>query len=332
VRQAREMGRSGWTPAPNLGQLASMRVLLILSVLLAFVAPAAAFGQNAPPLPLPRPDFAPASAAPGPAAPVSTPALANTKPQPVTLSARVSDQGPIIPSGLIWRVYNTQVDAQGRLKLVAKSKDAAASLALPPGEYVVHVAYGYAQASDTLSVDVGPNTKTIVLDAGALRLHAAITGDIAIADNQLTFDIFTTSESGSDGVPIARKVTPGQIVRLNAGVYHIVSHFGAANAVVRADLRVEPGQMTEATLYHRAARIDLRLVSQPNGEAIADVDWTVKTSNGDTVFTSHGAFPSVALEEGTYRILAKLGDKVYNRDLEVKPSRPRQVEVLTTVY
>lgn len=310
-----------------------MRALVILVSLLALAVPMAAFGQETPPLPRPNPSAPVPAPAPAPNAPTpAKPAPKTTEPQPVTLSARVADKGPIIPSGLIWRVYDTQVDARGQLKLVAKSNDAAASFSLKPGEYVVHVAYGYAQASDTLSVAPGPNTKTVVLDAGALRLHAMITGDIAIPDKQLTFDIFTTGESGNDGIPIARRVSPGQIVRLNAGVYHIVSYYGTANAKVRADLRVEPGQMTEATLYQRAAKIDLRLVSQQGGEAIADVDWTVKTAGGDTVYTAHGAFPSTVLEEGDYRVLAKLGDKVYNRDLQVKPSRPRQVEVLTSVY
>ena len=54
----------------------------------------------------------------------------------------------------------------------------------------------------------------------------------------------------------------------------VISYFGAVNATVRADLRVEPGKLTEATLYHKAAQISFRLVSEAGGEAIADVDWT----------------------------------------------------------
>ncbi len=143
----------------------------------------------------------------------------------------------------------------------------------------------------------------------------------------------TPSEADSDGgTPLVANVHAGQMVRLNAGVYHVVSHFGSINAVVRADLRVEPGQLTDATLYHHAAQINFRLVSEQGGEAIADVEWTVKTASGDTVYTDLGAFPSCVLSEGEYTVLAKRGDSVYNRDFSVAPGAAREIELLTTVY
>jgi hypothetical protein len=102
---------------------------------------------------------------------------------------------------------------------------------------------------------------------------------------------------------------------------------------VRADLRVEPGQLTDATLYHRAAQVSFKLVSEAGGEAIADIDWTVKTADGaSTVFTNTGAFPSTVLQEGDYLVFAKRGETVFNREFEVQPGQPREIEVLTTVY
>jgi hypothetical protein len=217
------------------------------------------------------------------------------------------------------------------LALVAKSDDASAELSLPPGEYVVHVAYGRAQASDSLTVSEGDNTKTIVLDAGALRLNAAITGEIAVPIDLVRFDIFDGS-SESDGAVVAQAVTPNDIVTLNAGTYHVVSYFGDINAVVRADLRVEPGQLTDATLYHKAAQVAFKLVSEAGGEAIADVEWTVKTAEGTTVFSDLGAFPSTVLSEGDYLVLAKRGETVFSRAFEVLPGPAREIEVLTAVY
>jgi hypothetical protein len=38
------------------------------------------------------------------------------------------------------------------------------------------------------------------------------------------------------------------------------------------------------------------------------------------------------LQEGDYTVFGKRGDTVYNRDFEVQPSQPKDVEVLTTVY
>ena len=253
-----------------------------------------------------------------------------TDPQPVTLSARLTDDGPFIPDGLVWRVFDTRTDESGELALVAKSEEATASLSLPPGEYVMHVAYGRAQASDTLFVEPGPNTHTIVFEVGGLQLSAMISGDVPIPTDLLRFDIYSDGPNGR--MTVAENVASNELIHLNAGIYSIVSRFGPINAVVRSELRVEPGQITEATLYHKAAQVALRLVSEEGGEAIADVEWTIKTPQGETIFSDIGAFPSTVLAEGDYLALAKLGDNVYNREFEVVAGSAREVEILTAVY
>ncbi|KQN73964.1 hypothetical protein [Devosia sp. Leaf64] len=289
-----------------------------------------------PPLPRPRPDpdslpSAPAPAADGANSATDAISAITDAPQPVTLTARITQEGAAVPEGVIWRVYDSVPDAQGNMTLVAKSEQATAKLDLPPGEYVVHAAYGRAQLSESLSVVPGNNEKVVDLEAGALRLNSAVTGDIPIPPTELKFDIFTAGDEASR-VLIAEGLPPNDIVTLNAGTYHIVSHFGDINAVVRADLRVEAGELTDATLYHHASEVSFKLVSEEGGEAIADVEWTVNTADGATVFTDRGAFPSTVLAEGDYVVLAKQGEKVYNRDVQVVSGGSREIEVLTSVY
>lgn len=320
-----------------LHRLIACAILGLASVTL--IPAPSAFGQeNAeiPPLPRPRPDpksLPPAASAPANSSGTATEAIAavTNAPQSVTLTARITQQGPAIPEGVVWRVFDNVPDAKGNMTLVAKSESATARLDLPPGEYVVHAAYGRAQISESLSVVPGANEKVVDLEAGGLRLNSAVTGDIPIPPTQLRFDIFTAGEE-SRRVLIAENVPANDIVTLNAGTYHIVSHFGAINAVVRADLRVEAGELTDATLYHHASEVSFKLVSEAGGEAIADVEWTIKTPDGATVFTDRGAFPSTVLAEGDYLILAKQGDKVYNREVQVVPGGSREIEVLTSVY
>lgn len=251
--------------------------------------------------------------------------------QPVVLTAQVTENGMNIPEGLVWRVFDTRTDSSGELALAAKSEDATARFQLVPGEYVVHVAYGRAQASETIRVAEGGANKSIVLDAGALRLNAAITGDVSIPINLLRFDVYSAGNE-ADRTLVAQNLAANDIVTLNAGTYHVISYFGTVNAVVRADLRVEPGQLTDATLYHRAAQVTFKLVTEAGGEAIADIEWTVKTADGQTVFSDIGAFPATVLSEGDYLVLAKRGETVYNREFEVQPGQSREIEVLTTVY
>jgi hypothetical protein len=290
-----------------------------------------------PPMPRPRPDPSTLPPSAPPAAPgTETPATEaiaaiTSAPQPVSLTARITPEGAPIPDGLVWRIFDTTPDASGELALVAKSDEGAALVELPPGEYVVHVAYGRAQISETMSVVPGANEKSFILEAGALRLNSAVTGDIAIPPALLKFDIFTGGDEANRTM-IAEGLLANDILTLNAGTYHIISHFGDINAVVRADLRVEPGQLTDATLYHHAAQVSFKLVSEEGGEAIADVEWTVKTSDGATIFTDLGAFPSTVLAEGDYLVLAKQGEQVFNREFQVQAGSPKDVEVLTAVY
>lgn len=269
---------------------------------------------------------------PVPATPATEAITAVTAaPQPVRLDAKVTDSGPVIGDGVVWRIFDTKPDAAGELPMVTKAESAVANLSLPPGDYVVHVAFGQAQASDTLAVGKGGGNKTLVLDAGGLRLNASIYGDVAIPATLMRFDIYNGNEEDERNI-VMEGVAPNQILTLNAGTYHVVSRFGSVNAVIRANLRVEPGQLTEATLFHKAAQIALKLVSEPEGEAIADIEWTIKTAAGETVFTDLGAFPSTVLAEGDYLVLAKRGTTVYNREFQVQAGAAREIEVLTTVY
>ncbi len=50
------------------------------------------------------------------------------------------------------------------------------------------------------------------------------------------------------------------------------------------------------------------------------------------MFTALGAFPVVVLAEGDYVVIAQSGERVFNRDFQVRPGAAREIEVLTTVY
>lgn len=256
------------------------------------------------------------------------PPASDGPPQPVTMSARVAEDGPFIPSGVEWRIYSITPNEKGELDLLARSSDSIASFSLPAGQYIAHAAYGRAQASDTVTVVNGPNQIEIILDAGGLELNAAVVGDIPIPRRWLRFTVYGESPNGGGKKIVAQAVAPGRKLYLNSGVYSVVSHFGDVNASARADLRVEPGQLTTATLYHKAAQVTFKLVSEPGGEAIADTSWIIKTLDGETVFQEKNAFPQTVLEQGEYILIGKLGSRVFNREFEIVPGLPREIELL----
>ena len=117
------------------------------------------------------------------------------------------------------------------------------------------------------------------------------------------------------------------MVRLNSGTYHIVSTYGSVNAVIRSDIRIEAGKLTEATVEHHAAELTMKLVREAGGEAIADTSWSILSSSGDPVREVVGAFASLVLAEGDYTIIAKNKDRIYQRDFTVVGGRNQDVEV-----
>lgn len=248
----------------------------------------------------------------------------------VKLEAKLTTKGDAMQHGLSWRVFSPIPGTDGKLPLLASAEGGSAAFQLAPGDYFVNVSFGRAGATKKLNVPAEGDVEeqVMVLDAGGLTLNAVSGTDSHIPDKQLNFDIYSSDvrEDGERGLVLA-DVKPNTIVRLNAGTYHVVSEYGSVNAVVRADITVEAGELTEATIQHRASQVGLKLVSEPGGEAIADTAWSVLTSGGDIVAESVSAFPVMVLSEGQYTAVARNKDKIYQKDFEVAAGSNMDVEL-----
>lgn len=257
----------------------------------------------------------------------------NTAPQShsVKLDAKLTDDGEPMQHGLSWRVFSPIPGADGKLPLLASAEGGSAAFQLTPGDYFVNVSFGRAGATKKLSVPENGDVdnQVLILDAGGLSLSAISGADTHIPDKQLSFDIYSSEvrEDGERGLVLA-DVKPNTIVRLNAGTYHVVSEYGSINAVVRADITVEAGELTEATIQHRASQVGFKLVSEEGGEAIADTAWSVLTSGGDIVAESVSAFPVMVLAEGQYTAVARNKDQIFQKDFEVKAGTNIDVELM----
>jgi len=247
----------------------------------------------------------------------------------VYLVARLTETGVPLDSGIVWRVFNESGNSEQPLTLVQSATGGDAEFKLPAGEYVVHAAYGQAGQSKRIYVGGDVKSETMVLNAGGLRLAAAIAEDLPISPDAVSYEIYRLDDTASGREAIATDVRSGQIYRLNAGTYQVVSRFGDVNALVRAEISVVPGQLTEATIYHRASEVTLKLVNEMGGEALANTAWTIMTPEGEIVFEKIGAFPSVILAEGTYSIIAKHEIGTFSRQFSVEAGLSRDVEVLT---
>jgi len=269
-----------------------------------------------PPPPAPAPSTSTASI---PMVPAGQAALA--------LSARFGKDALPIGGGLTWRVYDAKADANGNFKLVKEEKSPAPTLVLPSGPYIVHVGFGLATAVKPVDLR-GPSVhEEFDLPAGGLRIEGKV-GDARIPAGQISFDVYKGSQfEAGDRRPIAERVMTSDVVMVPEGTYYIVSNYGDANSVVRSDIRVQAGKLTDITVTHRAAAITLKLVSDRGGEALANTAWSVLTPGGDVIKESIGAFPRVILAEGEYRAIARNEGKVYEREFKVVTGVDGDVEV-----
>jgi hypothetical protein len=244
------------------------------------------------------------------------------------LSARFGEKAGAIGNGLHWRIYADRPDPTGRFRLVKEDKGASPTFMLPPGGYVVHANVGLASAVKRILLRAETVRERLDIPAGGIRLEGLV-GGVRIPSGQISFDVFTGSQfDPGNKQPVTRHVLTGDVVVVPEGTYHIVSNYGDANAVIRSDIRVQAGKLTDVTVTHHAAIITLKLVGDRGGEALANTAWSVLTPGGDVVKESIGAFPRVILAEGDYRVIARNEGNVFQRAFKVSSGVDGEIEVL----
>lgn len=260
---------------------------------------------------------------------------AETKSNPnvgdVSLTAFLTDDGQRIEQGMVWRLFSEPSGASdAKPKLLATWREASPAVKLPPGNYTVNAAFGRAHLTRKIKVEAGGSTQErFVLNAGGLRVNALIGNGEAAPERSVTYEILSgeTDQLGNRS-KIMGGARAGVVVRLNAGIYHIVSTYGDANATVKADVTVEAGKLTEATVSHQGARVTFKLVTRAGGEAQADTQWSVHTANGDLVKESVGALPTHILGPGSYLVSAKHSGRSFKRSFTVQAGETTQIEVV----
>jgi hypothetical protein len=275
---------------------------------------------------LPAPPAQPSIAAVPPVAP--PPGAAPPGQAVLSLTARYGKDLPVIANGLVWRVFSDRPDESGLFKLIREDRGATPNIVLPPGNYVVHVALGLVSAVRAVTLKSETDRESFLLPAGGLRIEGRV-GASKIPQNQISFAIYKGSQFElGERASVVPSVAAGDVALLPEGTYYIISNYGDANSVVRSDIRVQAGKLTDVIITHRAAVITLKLVSDKGGEALANTAWSVITPGGDIIKESIGAFPRVVLSEGEYRAIAKNEGKVFERPFNVVNGVDGEVEVI----
>ena len=147
-----------------------------------------------------------------------------------------------------------------------ESRDAAPALTLPEGTYIVHASLDLASAVRRVTVSSKASSERMILNAGALRV-VGVLGDQPINPAKMSIAIYVPKRDNSEA-KLVRPRQGGRSIGLPEGNYHVVStlldtagYSGAqqsgvgnkTNSVISADLKVQAGKLTDATLRHRSA-------------------------------------------------------------------------------
>jgi hypothetical protein len=248
----------------------------------------------------------------------------------VPMTARLTADGEEIEEGLVWRVFGRSPGGESGTALLFTQQQARPTFKLRTGDYVVNAAFGRAHITRRISVKPGQTDGVVedfVLNAGGLRVKAQVGGSDA-PQNTVSFSIYSDRDQTDNRKLILSAARPNLVVRLNAGIYHIVSTYGDCNAVVRSDVTVEAGKLTEAIVTHSAAKATLKLVHRAGGEALPDTQWTIQTPEGEEIKESVGALPTHILAPGKYVVLAKSQGRSFQREITLANGETTQVELV----
>ncbi len=269
-------------------------------------------------------------------------------PASLRLLATLGQGGPALEGGVKWRVFSAHGDVDGSHTLLIESALANPLVTLAPGDYVVHVSFGLASATKSFSLNPGESlSEAIPIAAGALRVSATRDGK-PIDPANVAVAIYVPERTNKQANLVYSRAKLGDILGVPEGAYHIVSTYldtsgvgtlGAVksasgplptptNSVASGDVRVAPGKLVDVTLRHRYASVTLKLVKTPGGEALANTTFTVLTPGGDIIRELIGAFPSLALAEGEYDVIARHDAKTFQSTFPVKSGMDRDVEII----
>lgn len=240
--------------------------------------------------------------------------------QGLRLRAKLTATMRTIGKPVEWTVYRVEDMEQALWKQVAATRAAEPVFKLEPGTYLVRARYGHVTASKMMAVSNGKLTDaTFVLNAGGIRILSHLVFVDTPHGMRATHFIYT-GEADENGMRtlIAKSETQGEIIKLNAGKYRIISRLGDANSVVSTDVEVSPGVLTAVEVNHKAGVLTLK-VNDPNGQAAkAKANLVVFDENGTLVTRVRGGKTTTILAPGRYTVSAEQAGRKVTTDVNIR--------------
>jgi Ca-activated chloride channel homolog len=208
---------------------------------------------------------------------------------------------------------------QGRRE-VARSAAARPVFALPAGTYHVIASHGSVEVRDRVAIGAGEVVRRdLVLNSAELNLASGLVSRLASAPDQVQWRIVPLDQR--DGKALRVYGENARVV-LAAGKYRIEGRFGPLNAEASREIAVAAGTRETVSLTPAAARVRLRLASEP-GEAVSDIFWKVRLANGPIIWSSTESEPVGLLQQGSYVIEVQTRQVRHERSADIRAGADR---------
>jgi len=210
---------------------------------------------------------------------------------------------------------------------VARSAQSEPAFTLPEGEYRVEARLDAASVTGTVEVAAGQeSTTTLTLPAGRLRVDTILEGQSDPVESGIVYRIFKLN---GDEPELIKASAQAQFEGfLSAGRYRVVSAYGLGNAVQTQDVTIAPGETRSLRFTHKAGRAQLGLVKVKGGLTLGRVNWSIRDSEGDEIYTSTEAIPEPYLRAGQYVAIAERQGDTVRQAFTVSPNQKTVVEIV----
>ena len=222
------------------------------------------------------------------------------------LSARFTEQTAETIRDIAWIIKNITGEK------VFDANASVAEVTLPPGEYRISARYGAAEILQGVTVHSGTKLSvSFVLKAGALRILPRIKG---LTPQTIPSLVKVFALSGPlNGQLISTSNTPGEVLKISAGVYRVESRFANGNAVAVTDVKVNPGIMSAVNVDHIAGIAKLIYL----GSESEDVRWIIRDHTGKALPTLFGPEADLVLNTGHYQVDAIANNQTLSTSVDI---------------
>lgn len=231
------------------------------------------------------------------------------------LSVRLTDEGNVVGRPVSWQV--TTADGE----TVYADDIAVAEFPAEPGDYIVDIRYGAVHAIQSVTLVPGSKlSASFILNAGGIRVLPRVQniGLPALQSESLVYALMGSEK----GRLIGRTEIPGEILRVPAGEYRIVSRFPSGNVNAVSDVTVKAGLMSAVEFDHAAGLVHLNL---PEGAAKA-VRWTISDASGNVVEAQgSGHAAEAVLKPGSYTAVAEAAGQQLTASFSITAGEYRDV-------